>query len=56
MTDLADEEVAVNLAKAWRERWWRRGGEEGGREERICSRVADGSGAVRKTENTLSLV
>jgi len=56
MTDLADEEVAVNLAKAWRERWWRRGGEEGEREERICSRGTVGRGAVRKTENTLSLV
>lgn len=56
MTDLTDEEVAVNLAKAWRERWWRSGGEEREREERICSRGTEGRGAVRKTENTLSLV
>jgi len=56
MADLADDEVAVSLANAWSERWWRRGGEEGEREERICSREAVGRGAVRNTENTLSLV
>ena len=55
MVDLAEADVAVSLARDWRERRWSRGG-EGEREEMSWSRGRGGRGALRKIAKTFSLV